>query len=163
MGCGATIVTVLFCVGRFPGTMNRLQVIAEIQETRSTTSVFGLRLSLRRLPAGILRHASPGSDAGAGVGGETAGERGAAPRAELGAASAASDRNNATTLLRISSDQHRASGRPFLKTTESEGIAADGGPALPIWRVPWGGAVLSSKQLFRALWGLAWGITAVLA
>jgi len=60
------------------------------------------------LPAGILRHASPGSGAGVDVGVEIAGERGAAPRAEPGPASAASDKNSATTLLRISSDQQQS-------------------------------------------------------
>ena len=53
------MVTVLPCDGIVPGTMKCLQVIAEIQETRSKRSVFGFRFSFRRLPAGSLRHVSP--------------------------------------------------------------------------------------------------------
>src|SRR5436305_652490 len=53
------IVTVLPCDGMVPGTTNGLQVIAEIQETRSTSSVFGFRFSFSRLPSGSRRHESP--------------------------------------------------------------------------------------------------------
>ena len=59
------IVTVLPCDGIDPGTMKCLHVIAEIHETRSMSSVFGFRFSLRRLPSGSLRHESPPVDEGA--------------------------------------------------------------------------------------------------
>src|SRR4029453_11365311 len=94
------------------------------------------RTRVRRLPADAARRREPSS----------------VPRGR-----------QATTAARPPDSTSRpikASGRPSLKTTESEGIAADGAPALPIWRAPWRRTVLSAPYLLRALWGLAWGITA---
>src|SRR5207342_613628 len=63
-----------------------------------------------------------GSDAGPA----TAGRRGAAPSAVLGPASAASDNNSATTLLRISSDQSK-----WETTPEEDGKRGDRGRRRP--------------------------------
>jgi hypothetical protein len=59
------MVTVLPCDGIVPGTTKCLHVIAEIHEIRSTSSVFGFKFNLRRLPAGKRRHESPASGAAA--------------------------------------------------------------------------------------------------
>ena len=52
-----------------------------------------------------------------------------------------------------------------MTTTESEQIAVGGAQPLPIWRARWRHAVLSAAPTLvrRVLWGLAWGITALLA
>src|SRR5450432_2583114 len=56
------MVTFLLAEATFPGRMNCLQVIDEIQATRSASSVSGLRFSLTiRFPAGNLRHDSGGT------------------------------------------------------------------------------------------------------
>src|SRR5215831_19688731 len=56
MSWGATIVTFLLLAGIVPGNRNCLQVMDEIQLTRSPSSVSGLRFSLTmRLPAGNFR------------------------------------------------------------------------------------------------------------
>src|SRR3954453_7724434 len=53
ISCGAMMVTFLLLAGMVPGSRNCLQVIDEIQEMRSPSSVSGLRLSFTmRLPDG---------------------------------------------------------------------------------------------------------------
>src|SRR5215471_5309104 len=86
MSCGATIVTFLLFAGIVPGSRNCLHVIDEIHDTRSPSSVSGLRLSLTmRLPAGNFRQelnsfspasSPPAADVAPGV---------AAPGAAVGA------------------------------------------------------------------------------
>ncbi len=87
------IVTVLLWAGIVPGTMNCLQVMAEIQETRSKRSVFGLRFSFRRFPSGSLRHESPVPGAAAGPPARSA------ARAAAGGARIATSSSSAASFL----------------------------------------------------------------
>src|SRR5882724_5180273 len=57
MSCGAMIVSFLLLAGMVPGSTNCLQVIDEIHEMRSPSSVSGFKFSFTiRLPVGSFLH-----------------------------------------------------------------------------------------------------------
>ena len=169
IGCGEMIVTVLLCAGIVPGTMNCLQVIDEIQETRSTRSVFGLRFSLRRLPGGQPAARIAGSAERTAGAARTLGrarccwrrqdrgqqqQRGELPphacmnkQARDHARNRGAPRESPRHVLRVRQFGARRWRRDVLSSAYNRGRVTRSLPA----------------PIRRALWGLAWAVTALLA
>src|SRR5262245_28832521 len=127
MSWGAMMVTVLPCDGIVPGTTNCLQVIAEIQEMRSTSSVFGFRFSFSLLLSGSLRHESPPPDAvpaaTSAASGLPAARTGDTAKAITGSTSRATNLAAMSRDHKQAGDQHHAPKTAGRRRSRDDGVA----------------------------------------